>query len=104
MRSDEAIALAARAAMRTCPEDGQTMDFNDWAGFADCAAEASLEAAEAVRAARDAFESGARPQEARLVLQQAFIASLTFSVAALAAMAHLPGLDEVEWVEKSPVS
>lgn len=99
MKVDEAVSMAARAAMRGL-ESG--VDPDEWASFADCAIDASIEAAKAVRAAREAGERKrpAAPEELRALRQRAFVASLQFATAALMTLAHVEGLDAVEWPEE----
>jgi len=96
MKVDEAVSMAARAAMRGL-EGG--VDPEEWASFADCAIDASIEAAKAVRVAREAAErrTPAGPEEMRRLRERAFVASLQFATAALMTLAHVEGLEAVVW-------
>ena len=92
MKVDEAVSLAARAAMRSCDEG---MNPDEWAEFADYAVEAAAEAALAVKAAGNAAGSA----QAGELERAAFRATLDFAVAGLLTLAHLECLERVNWPE-----
>lgn len=95
MKVDQAVSMAARAAMRGC-EGG--VDTEEWAAFADCAIDASIEAAKAVKSLREAVDQKRPAEELGVLRERAFVASLQFATAALMTLAHVE-MDGVDWPE-----